>query len=92
MKPILDKALSHLVGLGKEKGYFVERSNDGRGTDNNLAARQAACLTDIFLVDIVELARQTDTEHSATIILTGTSPVCVTNYERNLLCLSFIVV
>ncbi|KAI0230573.1 N(6)-adenine-specific DNA methyltransferase METTL4 [Lamellibrachia satsuma] len=73
VNPILDKALSHLVGLGKEKGYFMERSNDGRGTDNNLAARQAACLTDTFLVDIVELARQTDTEHSATIILTDES-------------------
>ena len=71
MKSILRSALDKLVRLGNGKGYFAKTNTHGRMTDNNMAARKAAQTTDTFLVDMVELARHTDIETAATIVLNG---------------------
>lgn len=73
VKSILENALEQLVNAGKKNGYFAARNNNGREMDNNMAARQAAHLTDSFLVEMVELAGQTDPEDMAPIILTDES-------------------
>ena len=72
MKPILENALEQLVNAGKKNGYFVVRNDGSQEMDNNLTARRAARLTDSFLVDMVELAGQTDPEDTGSIKLTGT--------------------
>ena len=72
MRPILESALEQLVNAGKKNGYFVVRNNGGQEMDNNMTARQAARLTDTFLVDMVELAGHTDPEDTSSIKLTGT--------------------